>query len=59
MKRKWTAASVVGLLLGIAALACILLSIFFQKGNNLFLNIGLILSCANLILIQVTRHNKA
>lgn len=52
MKRKWNIGKIVGLLLGIVALICIIISIIFQEGNNIFLEIGLFCNCISLILFM-------
>lgn len=49
MNKKWTIGKVIGLILGIISLICIIISMV-QEGNNIFLNIGLVCICFNLIL---------
>lgn len=51
MKRTWNIGKIIGLLLGIAALICIITSVI-QEGSNIFLNIGLVCNCIALILFM-------
>ncbi len=47
----------IGLLLGIVALACFIISIF-KEGNNTFLVIGLFCNCITLILFIFINRKK-
>ena len=49
MNGKWNIGKIIGLVLLIISLVCIIFSIF-QEGNNIFLNIGLLCMCIDLIL---------
>ena len=56
MKSNWNI--IVGLLFGVIALICVILSMF-QVGNNIFLFIALICNCISLVLILlINRKGK-
>ncbi len=57
MKGKWSIEKIIGLLLGIVALACFIISMF-QKENNAFLIIGLVCNCISLILFMFINKKK-
>ncbi len=57
MKRKMEHKRIIGLFLGIVALACFIISMF-QKENNTFLIIGLICNCISLILFMFINEKK-
>lgn len=55
--KEWNLWTILIKILGIAGLICIVISIV-QEGNNLFLNIGLLCACIDLILITVMNRRK-
>ncbi len=57
MKEKWSIEKIIGLLLGIIALACFIISMF-QEENKTFLIIGLVCNCISLILFLFINKNK-
>lgn len=57
MHKKWTPLNVIGLLLAIIGVVCIVIS-FFQEGNRLFLNIGLLCTGINLLIFSIINLNK-
>ncbi len=57
MKEKWSIEKIVGLLLGIVALTCFVISMFQEK-NKTFLMIGLICNCISLILFVFINEKK-
>ncbi len=57
MKEKWSIEKIIGLLLGIIALACFIVSMF-QEENKTFLLIGLVCNCISLILFLFINKTK-
>ncbi len=57
MKGKWSIEKIIGLLLGIVALACFIISMFLKE-NNIFLTIGLVCNCISLILFMFINKKK-
>jgi len=50
---------IVSMSLGVIALICIFISIFYKSGNNIFLNVGLLCVCAaGLIPLLLRKKNK-
>ncbi|MCI1640356.1 MAG: hypothetical protein LKI42_03665 [Bacteroidales bacterium] len=52
------AVKIIGLILSIVAMICILISIFCYSGKNIFLFIGLLCICVNMIMFILTPKNK-
>jgi len=57
MNNKWNIGKIIGLVLAIISLICIVISTV-QEGNNIFLNIGLICMCIDLILFTFIKGKE-